>query len=82
MRLYNWLWKNTTGEPYTYIMRRNPAALLVPEAVALLLCVFVAGGYWWTVPLTYACGLITGHVLWGRATVRIPKRRRRGVRTR
>ena len=49
-RLYAALWRNTTGEPYTFIMRRHPWLLPVALIPLLLLSAF---------------GLIlTGHVYW------------------
>ena len=35
-KLYEWLWKHTTGEPWTYIMRRRPLYLVLP-AVAMVI---------------------------------------------
>ena len=32
---YELLWTNTAGEPYTYIMRRNPLLLFLPSLAVL-----------------------------------------------
>ena len=54
---YQWAWKHTTREPWTYVMRRNPWLLplfLIPYMVIGLFGMVLAG-----------------HVLWGRATRRL-----------
>ena len=70
-KVYKFLWLNTTGEPYTYIMRRNPWLLLAPAAglIALLRFIRLAHGEpWGTVAIVFAVvvSFLAGHVFWGK----------------
>jgi len=63
--IYERLWKHTTGEPYTYIMRRKKwllPSILIP--VALLVAV-LTGHLWWLWLLVSVGAFIAGHVYWG-----------------
>ena len=49
-RAYTWLWKHTTGEPWTFIMRRHPWLLplfLIPFLLVGLFGIFLAGHVFW-----------------------------------
>jgi len=73
---YEWLWMNTAGEPFTYIMRRNPYLLFVPTfALLALLALCLPPRYWARVFLiwaTYGLGLLAGHVVWGDGVINLP----------
>ncbi len=75
--LYRCLWLSTTGEPYTYIMRRNPWMLIVPSVGVIALLGFLRRqlrGEWWDVvaiAMALVIGFIGGHVFWGRSTTHL-----------
>lgn len=74
--VYEWLWTNTAGEPYTYIMRRNPILLFLPSLAVLAVFAWcLPRRYWARVLLiwaTYGMGLLAGHVVWGEGTIHLP----------
>ena len=74
--LYVRLWLNTTGEPYTYIMRRNPVLLLAPAVILIAVLRFVRLSYgepWGTVAIGFAIvvAFLAGHVFWGNKTTHL-----------
>ena len=54
--LYTWLWQHTTGEPWTWIMRRNPL-------IFMPVLLFTAG-------LGAFATFLAGHVFWGERKTR------------
>jgi len=69
-KLYEMLWKGTTGIPYTYIMRDHPWYLRVP---AIIIVTFLAWSgmrhrSWWAILLRgaalFGLGFVFGHVFW------------------
>lgn len=65
---YEWLWQNTTGRPYTHIMRDHGWMLLVPS-IGLLAALTTWMPYrrWARVVLidaVLAVGVVLGHVFW------------------
>ena len=49
-KAYEWAWRHTTGEPWTYIMRRRPWLLpvfLIPYLFVGLFGIFLAGHVYW-----------------------------------
>ena len=73
---YEWLWMNTTDEPYTFIMRRNPHLLFIPSFVLLAILAWCLPPRYWARILvmwaTYALGLVAGHVVWGDGVIHLP----------
>lgn len=59
--VYEALWKNTTGRPFTHIMRSKPVLLLLPAAVVLRLAYRnrLAFGL-----VGLGVGFVMGHVFW------------------
>lgn len=70
--IYRFMWLNTSGEPWTYIMRRNPVLLLVPGSIITGLeygGLYYYGAPWQFYPLVLVVNFIhflAGHVFWGR----------------
>jgi hypothetical protein len=68
---YRWLYMNTTREPYTHIMRRNPALLAVPALILGITAAIRLPHSWKgrVTMLIIAGGLafLAGHVYWGQA---------------
>ena len=68
-RAYEWLWKRTTGEPYTHIMRRHPWYFLVPAIAMMTTMAWARRRYkGWVIGLAVAValflGFVGGHVFW------------------
>ena len=65
---YEPLWKATTGEPYTHIMRRNPWVLPTLAFPLMGLAVWKVPFHWWgRVLLVWVVGglwFLAGHVFW------------------
>ena len=65
---YEWLWRNTTGRPYTYIMRDHPYLLLLPATAILSRLTRKLPLRYWArlVYLTLVAGVffLAGHVFW------------------
>ena len=66
--LYVWLWTNTTGRPFTAIIRENPWLFGVPAAVAIVLTfIHLPNAYWARALIiyhTFIVGFIGGHLFW------------------
>ena len=78
-KAYRFLWLNTTGEPYTYIMRRNPVLLLAPAVGLIALLRFIRlshGEPWGTVAIAFAIvvAFLAGHVFWGKKITHLEER--------
>ena len=73
---YEWVWMNTVGEPFTFILRRNPYLLFLPAfGLLAVLAWCLPHRYWARVLLvwaTYGMGLLGGHVIWGEGTIHLP----------
>ena len=68
-KLYEWLWKHTTGEPWTYIMRRRPLYLVLPAVAMVTTMAWARRRYkGWVIGLAVGVaaflGFIAGHVFW------------------
>jgi len=68
-KAYEWLWKHTTGEPWTYIMRRHPLYLLLPAIAITTTLAWARRRYkGWVIGLAVGVaaflGFICGHVFW------------------
>jgi len=68
--IYTWIYTHTTGEPWTYIIRRHPVLLLVvPEAVLMAILGLVLPERRWArvvlIPSVLLMGFLGGHVIWG-----------------
>ena len=65
---YAWAWTNTTGEPWTFIMRRFPYALVVPAMAILAVAArWLPNRFWGRIVFMWIVlwiGLISGHVFW------------------
>jgi len=65
---YTWLWTNTTGRPWTHVMRDYP--WIFPIASGGVLAPLARGlplRYWTRVVIiwsTFALGFLGGHVFW------------------
>ena len=75
-KAYEILWLNTSQEPYTYIMRRNPVLLLAPAVGLIALLRFIRlshGEPWGTVAIAFAIvvSFLAGHVFWGKKTTHL-----------
>jgi len=77
-RAYKVLWSNTTGRPYTYIMREHPWIILSLFIVALASQI-IWRYLWVMLPCDFVM-ILTGHVLWDTAGAYIKYQRdfRRG----
>ena len=78
-KAYRFLWLNTTGEPYTSIMRRKPVLLLAPAIGLIVLLRFIRLSYgepWGTVAVVFAIvvAFLAGHVFWGKKTTHLEER--------
>ncbi len=66
---YECIWANTTGRPWTHVMRDNPLLLPIPAlAVMAWLARFLPLKYWARVVLVFSVfgiAYISGHVFWG-----------------
>ena len=71
MNPYKWLWSNTTGRPFTYILRDiyHQAEWLV-QGVCFFIGIFVGIYFGWKIALiawgVYTLGYIGGHIHWGK----------------
>ena len=68
-KLYEWLWKHTTGEPWTYIMRRRPLYLVLPAVAMMITMAWARRRYkGWVIGLAVSVaaflGFVAGHVFW------------------
>ena len=68
-KLYEWLWKHTTGEPWTYIMRRHPLYLVLPAVAMITTMAWARRRYkGWVIGLAVSVaaflGFVAGHVFW------------------
>ncbi len=61
---YKWLWTKTSGEPYTWTMRRHPGAFLTFLIPYLVMISMWSVRRWWTVLLGFITGFLTGHIWW------------------
>ena len=65
---YEWLYSNTTGEPFTHIMRRVPIYYMGGLAVACVfgsLMPFRASVRLFIMALMFVAGFVGGHAFWG-----------------
>ena len=65
---YEWLYSNTTGEPFTHIMRRIPIYYMGGLAVACVfgsLMPFKASVRLFIMALMFIAGFVGGHAFWG-----------------
>ncbi len=73
---YECIWANTTGRPWTHVMRDNPYLLMIPAAVIVLwLARFLPLKYWARVLLMFSVfgiAFVSGHVLWGQDNPDVP----------
>jgi hypothetical protein len=65
---YEWLWMNTTGRPYTAIIRENPWLFAIPAAIAIILTFVHLPRHYWARALiiyhTFFLGFVGGHAFW------------------
>jgi len=69
---YRWLWthvvlaRNFDGSPspYTHGMRRNPVKTIASIVAVLVLVVLWNARRFWPVIVSFATGLLAGHVFW------------------
>ena len=65
---YRWLWQNTTGQPFTDIMREDPWLFFVPAILVLAVTAWkLPRKYWARAVLLYmglGVGFVGGHVFW------------------
>ncbi len=65
---YRWLWQNTTGRPFTDMMREEPLLFALPAILILGVTAWkLPRKYWSRVVLLYlglSIGLVGGHVFW------------------
>jgi len=70
---YRWLWTHVklardpeTGEPtpYTHGMRRNPVKTVATIVAVLTVVVLWNARRFWPVIVSFATGLLAGHVFW------------------
>ena len=66
--LYQWLWENTTGKPFTDIMREEPWLFTLPAILILGLTYWkLPRKYWSRAIILYlglGVGFVGGHVFW------------------
>ena len=65
---YQWVYSNTTGEPFTHIMRRIPIYYMGGLAVACVfgsLMPFRASVRLFIMALMFVAGFVGGHAFWG-----------------
>ncbi len=69
---YEWLCVNTTGRPYTFIMREHVWILpSIAAGIVALLAFFLPRNYWARIVVlftTFGVSFIAGHVFWGDST--------------
>lgn len=65
---YQWLWENTTGKPYTEIIREEPGLLIIPSAVIIFVTFWkLPRQYWARAVFLFVgsgIGFVSGHVFW------------------
>ena len=65
---YRWLWQNTTGRPFTDIMREQPELFLLPAILVLAVTAWkLPRKYWARAVLLYlgvSIGFVGGHIFW------------------
>ena len=65
---YRWLWQNTTGRPFTDIMREDPWLFTIPAILILGLTYWkLPRKYWSRAIILYmglGVGFVGGHVFW------------------
>ena len=93
MNWYKWLWKHTTGRPFTYAIRDTWHKFEGLWIIGLVSAGALLGHYLWEIIfwllLAFALGYIAGHLFWGKAyipgqqggEVRSPKSEVTGPRT-
>ena len=66
--VYETLWSNTTGRPYTEMLRENPAILAIASVGILVVAGWMLPRKYWgrsiVLYISLAVGLVAGHVLW------------------
>ncbi len=65
---YEWLWQNTTGRPFTDVMRDEPWLFILPAFVVLSLTFWKLPRRFWAraiiLYLGLGVGFVGGHVFW------------------
>lgn len=65
--IYEWVWGQTTGRPYTHIMRDYPTLYAVP-AVGVIGLLLPLPFHYWTraivIAVVFAIAFVGGHALW------------------
>lgn len=66
---YTWLWMNTTGRPYTEVIRENVWLFTAPAALVLGLTLWAVPQRHWgrtlVVYVAFILGFLSGHFFWG-----------------